>query len=478
MMIFDSGLGIDFQKHHLILTHLKRAFGKIRLIDSGIHPLPPESQKEEREAQSISFINAFITKHQIHRNRVSISIPREKVVIRFITFPVATKENLRKVLEYEIPRFTPFEKGETYFDYQLLKEGKDGLRLLVAFVKRAEVDYHLTLLKKVGIQPLSIQIPSVAALNLFFYHDGPKDGIPAILLDFDEPFVELNLLREREWVECLHLPLPQEERAPRIVNLLQRMGLREDSLSKSTFFVYGSGTKETLLASLKATPPIRQVLPPPLHRLSIHKEVTNPSKIYASIGLPLRELTQTQFDLNLLPLEMRKKVKQFGKPLLLILTAIAFVLSVTWGMGIYQQYRNKWNAINAEIKKRKPEIDVVEKLQKQKNELGKEISEFEKIETGEPSKVEIMREMAQILPGTVWIWNLKFTGKEIEISGFADSASDLIPLLDKSPFFEKVEFMAPVTKERMRTVVGTNVVDKEKERFKIKMRLEAKRSTP
>ena len=212
------------RKHHLILTYLKRAFGKIRLIDFGIHPLLPESQKEEREAQSISLINSFVSKHQIHRNRVSISIPREKVVIRFITFPAATKENLRKVLEYETPRFTPFEKGETYFDYQLLKEEKDGLHLLVAFVKKAEVDYHLTLLKKVGIQPLSIQIPSVAALNLFFYHEGPRDGTPTILLDVAEPFVELNLLREREWVESFHLPLPPEEKASRIVNLLKRVG--------------------------------------------------------------------------------------------------------------------------------------------------------------------------------------------------------------------------------------------------------------
>ena len=174
MMIFNSSLGIDFRKHSLILTYLKRAFAKIRLVDSGIYPLLPESQKEERAAQIISLINSFVSKHQIHRNRVSISIPREKVIVRFITFPVATKENLRKVLEYETSRFTPFERGETYFDYQLLKEEKDGLHLLAAFVKKAEVDYHLTLLKKVGIQPLSIQIPSVGALNLFHYHAGAQ----------------------------------------------------------------------------------------------------------------------------------------------------------------------------------------------------------------------------------------------------------------------------------------------------------------
>ncbi len=176
---------------------------------------------------------------------------------------------------------------------------------------------------------------------------------------------------------------------------------------------------------------------------------------------------------------MRRKVRQIGKPLFLILTGIALLLGLIWGIGIYQRYDNAWNAANADIKKRKPEVDAIEKLQKQREGLGKEISEFGKIETEEPSKVEILRELAQILPATVWIWNLKYTGKEIEISGFADSGSEgLIPLLDRSPFFEKVEFMTPITKERIQTVVGGNVINTEKERFKIKMWLEAKRSTP
>jgi Tfp pilus assembly protein PilN len=171
-------------------------------------------------------------------------------------------------------------------------------------------------------------------------------------------------------------------------------------------------------------------------------------------------------------------VRQFGKPIFLILAVVVLILGATWGTGIYKRYESAWNAVNGEIKRRKPEIDAVEKLQKQKEGLGKEISEFARIETEEPSKVEILRELAQVLPSTVWIWNLKYTGKEIEISGFADSASDLIPLLDKSTLFERVEFVGPLTKERMRMVVAGNAVDKEKERFKIKMRLEGKRSTP
>jgi hypothetical protein len=57
-----------------------------------------------------------------------------------IFLPIATKENLRKVLEYEVSKYTPFEKEEIYFDYQILKEEKEWLDLFAVFIKREEVD--------------------------------------------------------------------------------------------------------------------------------------------------------------------------------------------------------------------------------------------------------------------------------------------------------------------------------------------------
>ena len=501
-MFFDSSIGIDFRKNDLILTCLRHSWGKIRLVGYGVHPLPPESQKEEREAQLVNLIHAFVSKQQIHRERFSISLSREKVVIRFLKLPIATKENLRKVLEYEIPRYTPFEKGEVYFDYQLLKEEKDWVHLMAAFAKKADVDYLLSLLKKAGVSPLSIQIPSVAALNLFFYHGGtlnPKrsalsllprwprrgggeaagDGAPAVLLDVAGPSVEINLIREKQWVESLYLPLKAlgnfTSAIDTVVSLLRRTGLEEGSLARSTFFVYGLGADEFFSSSLKAVPPVQRVSAPPLNRLDIAQGGSDSNRIYGSIGLALRELTNTPFQLNLLPVEMRKKVRQIGRPLLISLAVVALILSITWGTGTYYQYREAWNAVNGEIKKKKPEIDALEKLQKQKEQLNQEVTEFEKIEAGEPSKVDILRELAQVLPPSAWVWDFKYDGKEIEISGFADSASDLIPLLDRSPVFEGVQFMAPVTKEMFQSAVGGILVATQKERFKIKMRLRQKK---
>ena len=94
MAIYDTSIGIDLKQNHLILTFLRKSFGKIRLQDYGAYSLLSEGQKEEREAQMISLINSFISKHQLSKERVSISIPREKVIVRFIKLPVATKERM------------------------------------------------------------------------------------------------------------------------------------------------------------------------------------------------------------------------------------------------------------------------------------------------------------------------------------------------------------------------------------------------
>ncbi len=52
MGIFHTGFGIDLRQNHLILALLKKSFGRIRVVDSTLHPIPPEEQKEEREAQA------------------------------------------------------------------------------------------------------------------------------------------------------------------------------------------------------------------------------------------------------------------------------------------------------------------------------------------------------------------------------------------------------------------------------------------
>jgi Tfp pilus assembly protein PilN len=469
-MISEKSLGVDFKQEHLVLTLLRRSLGRIDLVDYGVYPIPSEAQREDREAQVISLVNAFISKHQLSRERVCVGIPREKVIARFIKFPVAVKENLRKVLEYETPKYTPFEKKEIYFDYCVLKEEKDCIHLFAVFARKADIDSYMSLFKKMGIQPVSIQISSVAALNLFFYNKGGSEGETSILVDVADPFLEMNVVRGKDWKESLHLLLPKEEKGKKIIKTFKRSG-DVYSPENSMLFVYGLGAEETILTSLKEADHLKGVSLPPLDRIQGEGEKSKPNRIYASIGVPLKELISPRVDLNLLPPDLRKRVKQIGRPFLIVLTLLALFFGLTWGAGTLMHYRKESEAVNEEIKKRRPAVEALEKLQKQRDDYRKEMAELGQIRSGEISKVSVLEELTRLLPDTTWIWNLKYNGKEMELSGFADSASDLIPLLDRSPLFEKVEFLAPVTKEMQIRGDG----NKEKERFKIKAKIEGRR---
>ncbi len=465
---FNSSLGIDFKTNHLILTLLRKPFRKIRLVDYRIYPLWAEGQKEVQEAQWISLITTFLSKNEVDKERVSVSIPREKVLVRFLRLPAATKENLRKVLEYEAPKLTPFEKEDFSFDFQVLREDAEWVYLVAAFVKKEDLEPYLNLLKKMGIQPISIQIPAVSALNLFFYHDGDKGNEASVLLDLNEPFLEMNILEGKQWKDSFHLPAAPEEKEEAILQAFRRSDLQENAFAGTTFYVYGLDATEKPLPEFGEAARVKAVSAPPVHEIEAADGEPAPDYIYPSIGLPLGGLIRTPITLNLLPLELRKKVREYGKGIFFTLVCLAVVLSAAWAAGMHNRYRGELEALRAEVKKKKPEVEAVEKIQKQRTEMASRIVEFEKIRQGNVSEVEILKELTQILPASVWIWQYRISAKEIEISGFADSASELISLLDKSPLFERVEFLAPVTKERERRVGA----EKERERFKIKVRLE------
>jgi Tfp pilus assembly protein PilN len=116
---------------------------------------------------------------------------------------------------------------------------------------------------------------------------------------------------------------------------------------------------------------------------------------------------------------MRKKWKEIGKPVFITLAFLTVVLCFTWGLGVFIRFDKGLKEVNSEVKKRRPEVEAVEKLQKQKEAVNKEILEFNKIKLAEISKLVILEEMTRLLPTAVWVWNVKYNGKEIEISGFA-----------------------------------------------------------
>ncbi len=62
--------------------------------------------------------------------------------------------------------------------------------------------------------------------------------------------------------------------------------------------------------------------------------------------------------------------------------------------------------------------------------------------------MDILKDLSERIPKSAWVRKLNFSDKGMQVEGHADSASELISLLEASPLFKDVAFLSPITKDR------------------------------
>ena len=123
------------------------------------------------EPRRRSAFRALLQRAGETRDRVRVRLARGEALVRRVAMPMATEENLRQVLAFEMDRLTPFRAEEVYFDYRVVSRDAAAGRLSVAIAvaRREVVDALLGRLRTLGanVQGLSVpEDPSGAAQPL------------------------------------------------------------------------------------------------------------------------------------------------------------------------------------------------------------------------------------------------------------------------------------------------------------------------
>jgi general secretion pathway protein L len=87
-------------------------------------------------------------------------IPNHQVLEKNISFPMATEENLREVLSFEMDRLTPFASNQVYYDYSLISRNKQKgtMDLKLVIVPKDRLDKLLKKLDDIGFKPHIVTI--------------------------------------------------------------------------------------------------------------------------------------------------------------------------------------------------------------------------------------------------------------------------------------------------------------------------------
>lgn len=92
--------------------------------------------------------------------KVVVQIPKQMALRKTLNLPLATEENLREVLAFEMDRYSPFNIADVYYDYSILgrSTAQGTVQVFLTVVRRSEVDPVLDMLVSWGLEPTLLNL--------------------------------------------------------------------------------------------------------------------------------------------------------------------------------------------------------------------------------------------------------------------------------------------------------------------------------
>ena len=103
----------------------------------------------------------------------------------------------------------------------------------------------------------------------------------------------------------------------------------------------------------------------------------------------------------------------------------------------------------------------IEALKKDIETLSSGIKAINNFKKDSIPTMDVLKEITKILPDRTWLTRVRVTENSVEIEGYAASATEIIPKLENSKYFQKAEFASPIFRDQRQN----------NERFVIKMEL-------
>lgn len=471
MIASQKNLSVSIDKGNISVAYGARFLSKINI--TGLKEYSFEEERYPQPEDLLSSLSLAVNEFNTSNTDITLSIPKAWTIIRTVDFPSTVEENLPDAVSYELDRLTPFTADEAFFDFRVFSEaGRTGdkgdrISLLLTAAKADQIRPYMDILKENGfaVSRITVNLSAIGALcrytdrksDALFVEIGNKgyegglfiNGLP--VHNFSGALTGLDDVTKAEMISgdinSLLKTAKNKGMAPQVIALLK---------DKSPVFI------ELLKARLdmpfrvmsenghSGDANFRLKLPAP------HKEMP-----YAAVGGLIQSLWTEANGLNLLKKGRHEKQKTPLALTILLLLAIAGVW-IFYLIAPLKVEEKRLQEISGQIGSKKEEAKKVETLKMEADALRAEIAVINNFKNDRIMALNILKELTLTLPKTAWLSRTRLTTTAVDIEGYASAATELLPKLEASKYFRKVEFASSTIRDaRMKA-----------DRFNIKMEIE------
>jgi hypothetical protein len=425
-------VGLALRDGQVDVVALRERLGKPRLLTAFSVPA---------DEDTAAAIRRQLQEAGVRGRHARVALPRRAVVAKAVELPPVPGADVRQMVGFELERHLPFPPGEALFDFEVLSsEAGRPLRVLLVAVERRSQERIRQILGDAGLTPRFVGVGIHSLARLVAGHAGRG----RIVLWLDASDAELAVVVQGRIVASRAFPVPD---AP------DRGRALEAEIRRTLAALPESERGEIAEIVFEGLPPPAlevEALPvrfgiDPLAGLSVAEDVSLPA-----LAVALQRGDRKARPANLLPDDLRPR--PFPWPMAATAAVALFTLAI--GAAIptvsFVRERRALAALDARIARLAPAVQRGEHRLADVERARRELATLREFEERGLHPLPVLRELTDTIPGDAWLTNFTVDRNGLELGGFANAASQLIPLREASPSLERVEFTSPVTKGRDR----------------------------
>jgi type IV pilus assembly protein PilM len=192
-------VGLDIGSSAVKLVELKDSKGGgYKLVRTGIESLSPEAIVDGAIMDAslvVDTVNRIIASLNVRNDDFATSLSGHSVIIKKITLPAMSAEELAESIRWEAEQYVPFDINDVNLDYVVLEgSGGDTMDVLLVAVKKDKIGDYTSVISQVGKTPVLVDVDAFALQNAFEINYPVESGRVVALVNLGASVTNVNIL--------------------------------------------------------------------------------------------------------------------------------------------------------------------------------------------------------------------------------------------------------------------------------------------
>jgi type IV pilus assembly protein PilM len=195
-------VGLDIGSSAVKAIELKPAGKGYRVTAIGIEPVPPDSIVDGAIIDGGAVADAvrrLFDGRRFKSKDVVASLSGNSVIVKKITLPAMTEQELAESIYWEAEQYIPFDIQDVNLDYEILTpapglESQGSMDVLLVAAKKEKIADYTSVITQSGRTPVIVDVDAFALQNAYEVNYGFEPGAVVALLNAGASAININIL--------------------------------------------------------------------------------------------------------------------------------------------------------------------------------------------------------------------------------------------------------------------------------------------